>query len=140
QVVAVSAVEDVLRGIEGVQSNAPVPVVRQTDLLQARKTADGLARVILGRVKARELQRRLPWPPLRILEQVDDEPQLIDGFPLPAALAGEIHHPLEVRAEPVSSVTGFQSGVKSLHAQGVEIAPRWAHAVLPEIVREDRHP
>src|SRR6266851_5526833 len=98
-VVPVSAVEDVLRGIEGMQSDALVPVVREADLLQTWKPADRLAGVVFGRIKARQLQRRLPRPPLRIPEQVDDEAELIDGFPLSSALAGEIHHPLEVGAE-----------------------------------------
>ena len=62
-VVPVSPVEDVLRGIEGMHSNPIVPVVREADLLKTRKPADRLSRVVFGRIKARQLQSRLPRPP-----------------------------------------------------------------------------
>jgi len=139
-VVPISPVEDVLRGIEGMHSDTLVPVMREADLLQTGKPADWLSRVVFGRIKARQLQGGLPRPPLRIPEQVDDEAKLIDGFPLPSALAGEIHHPFEVGAEPVSSVAGFEPGEEPLHAQRMEVLPGGAPAVVPQVVREDRHP
>src|SRR5262249_59539811 len=92
QVVPVSPVKDVLRGVEGMQGDALVPIVRESDLLQTRKPADRLSRVVFGRVKARKLQGRLPRPPLRILEQVNNEAELIDRLPLSSPLARELHH------------------------------------------------
>jgi hypothetical protein len=97
-VIAVAAIEDVLRRIMRVQGKSAAMVMRNADLLQAWKPSHGRPCVVLGWIEARQLKRRLARPTLTVLKKPDHEGKLMSGSDFTVTRPCKGHHPLKVGA------------------------------------------
>jgi hypothetical protein len=110
EIVAVSSVEYVLRGIESRNGNSIVTLMSYSDVLQARETQPGLSVVVRRRIEASHLQTGSAKSTL-VSKSIHYLRYLIDSFYLSVLDRLVVHHAKKICAMTVQLVQRRQPWV-----------------------------